>query len=61
MAKHYGTTPSRLLERDLGAFSIDLECWQADVREQEREQKKAMSKQQGQRRGRSLAPPEWPT
>lgn len=62
MAKHYGTTPSRLLERDVGSFSIDLECWQADLREQEREHQKALRKQRQQSgHGRSLSPPEWPT
>jgi len=56
MAKHYGTTPSRLLSSDLGDWSVDFECWQADMRDQQIERQKA---ERG-RGPRSAAPPDWP-
>ena len=59
MAKYYGTTPSSLLDRPLGEWSFDWECYQADAREQERE--RARVERERGRPQRSRTPPDWPT
>ena len=43
MAKYYGKTPSELLNRPLGEWSLDWEIWQADLEQQELERAKAQA------------------